>query len=347
MIKEAILKLTRKESLKFSQAKEVFNEIFAHKVSPAQVAAFLTALKMKGENEDEIGAAATVIRKKAKKLDIHGKLVEIEDTGETILDTCGTGGSGLNKFNISTAVAFVVSAAGIRVAKHGNRAMSSSCGSADVLEELGIKIDVSPSVMKKAIQKVGIGFLYAPLYHPALKEVAKIRREMGIRTIFNVLGPLCNPAHATHQLLGVYSEELVMVLAKVLKKLGIKKAFVVWSKDLGDEVSLSDKTTVAFLDNKKISKLKLSPSDFGLKRVSLKKIEAKSVAMSAKMVNDIMNGKEGGPRDIVLANAACCLYLAGKARNLKQGVKLGAGLIDQGKVREKVLAFRKFLEKYA
>ena len=347
MIKEAILKLTGKESLKFSQAKEVFEEIFAHKVTAAQVAAFLTALKMKGENEDEIGAAAAVIRKKAKKLDIHGKLVEIEDSGETILDTCGTGGSGLNKFNISTAVAFVVSAAGIRVAKHGNRAMSSSCGSADVLEELGIKIDVSPSVMEKAIEKIGIGFLYAPLYHPALKEVPKIRKEMGVRTIFNVLGPLCNPAHATHQLLGVYSEGLVMVLAKVLKNLGLKKAFVVWSEDLGDEVSLSAPTTVAFLDNKKIRKLKLNPSIFGLKKASLKKIEARSVAISAKMINDIMNGKKGAPRDIVLANAACCLYLAGRVRNLKQGVKLGAELIDQGKVKEKVISFRKFLEEYA
>ena len=347
MIKEAICKLIGKRSLTFSETKKVFDEIFAHKATSTQVAAFLMALKMKGENEDEIAAAATVVRKKAKKLAISGKLIEIEDTGETILDTCGTGGSGLNKFNISTAVAFVVSAAGIKVAKHGNRAMSSSCGSADVLEELGIKIDVSPAVMKEAIKKVGIGFLYAPLYHPALKEVAQIRKELGVRTIFNILGPLCNPAHATHQLLGVYSEELVGVMAKVLKKVGVKRAFVVWSKDLGDEVSLSSKTTVAFLDNKKIKHLELVPSDFGLKRVSLKKIEVRNVKKSAKMIDDIMNGKRGGPRDIVLANAGCCLYLASKARSLKEGVKLAAKLIDEGKAKDKVLGFRKFLKEYA
>ncbi len=347
MIREAIGKLTRKKNLNFDETKEVFAEIFEHKADPSQIAAFLTALKMKGETEAEISAAATVIRAKATKINVRDGFLGIKDKDEPVMDTCGTGGSGLNKFNISTATAFVVSSAGIKVAKHGNKAMSSSCGSADVLEALGINIAASSTVMEKAIRELGIGFLYAPLYHPALKEVARIRREMGIRTIFNILGPLCNPALATHQLLGVYSRDLVLIMARVLKKLGLKGTFVVHSPDLKDEISLSGSTQVSFLNNRKITSLTLTPSSFGLKRIAVKDLLVKDARTSALVIGAIFAGKKGAPRNIVLANAAACFYISGKAKNLKDGVALAAQLIDAGKVKDKLVRFKEFLEKNA
>ncbi len=270
MIKEAINKLTNRKNLNFEESKRVFEEIFDHQSTFSQIAAFLTSLKMKGEVEDEIFAAAIVIRERANKLNVLGDaFLDLKDKTQQIMDTCGTGGSGLNKFNISTAVGFVVSSLGIKVAKHGNRAMSSSCGSADVLEAMGINISVPTSVMEEAIKKIGIGFLYAPLYHPALKEVGQIRREIGVRTIFNILGPLCNPAFANYQLLGVYNKDLAPIIARVLKKLGVKRAFVVCGKDLKDEISLTGQTEVSFVNNKKITNFLLSPSSFGLKKIKV------------------------------------------------------------------------------
>lgn len=344
MIKDAISKLIQKKDLTLDEAKLTFCEIFEHKASPAQIAAFLVALSLKKESENEIFAAAQVVRDHAKKVNIRDSFLGVEIEDEYIMDTCGTGGSGINKFNISTAVSFVVNAAGIKVAKHGNKAMSSSCGSADVLEELGIKVDAPVSSMEQALKEIGIGFLYAPLYHPALKEVALIRREVGIRTIFNILGPLCNPAFATHQLLGVYDKNLVGIIAKVLKKLGLKKAFVVHGKDLKDEVSLTGKTEVAFLNKNKIKKFSLNPSDFGLKKVKMSDLLAKDAKASAKMVKDVLGGKKGGARDTVLANSSCCLYILGKVNSLKEGVKLSARLIDEGKAAQRLLAFKEFLK---
>jgi anthranilate phosphoribosyltransferase len=345
MIKEAIIKLTEQKSLSSEEARVVFEEIFNRKATSSQIAAFLVALKMKGENEDEISAAAKVIRERAKKLNLKESFFGIKRQIAPIIDTCGTGGGGINKFNISTCVSFIVSAANIKVAKHGNRGMSSTCGSADVLEALGIKIDIPPSIMEKAIKEIGIGFLYAPLYHPALKEVAKIRKEMGIRTIFNILGPLCNPALVTHQLLGVYKKELVPIIAKVLRSLGLKRAFVVHSKDLKDEVSLGSITFVSFLNNRQIKNFYLKPSDFGLKKVKLKDLEAKDAKDSAQIILDILNGKKGAPRNTVLANASCCFYLLGKVNNLKEGVKFAAKLIDEGVVKKKFLEFKNFIRK--
>lgn len=343
MIREAIIKLAEGESLTFKEAQSVFHEIFENEASSAQIAAFLTALSLKGENEDEISAAASVVREKAKKVKVRGGLMGIEDLAEPVMDTCGTGGSGINKFNISTAAAFVVSAAGIKVAKHGNRAMSSNCGSADVLQAMDIKIDAAPSVMEEAIKKIGIGFLFAPLYHPALSEVAKIRREIGLRTIFNILGPLCNPASASHQLLGVYSEGLLPIMAKVLKNLDLKKAFVVYGKDLKDEISLTGVTKVVFLNNKKLEKFSLTPSDFGLKRIRLIDLEVKNDKESAKVIKDIFEGKKGAPRDIVLANAGACFYILSKVKNLKEGVRLAADIIDRGLAKKKYHDFKNFL----
>ncbi|MDD4183781.1 MAG: anthranilate phosphoribosyltransferase, partial [Candidatus Omnitrophica bacterium] len=304
MIKEAIDKLTKYEDLSFEETKEIFENIFACRVTSSQVAAFLIALKMKGESENEILAAATVIRHLSRKVSVKSSFVGIEFEDEQILDTCGTGGSGVDKFNISTAVSFVVAAAGIKVAKHGNRAMTSHCGSADVLEALGIKIDVEPSIMAEAIKTVGIGFLYAPLYHPVLAKVATIRKEIGVRTIFNILGPLCNPAFATHHVLGVYRQELVRPMASVLKKLGVKHALVVHSKDLKDEVSLAGTTTAAELTNQKIKNFSFKPSDFGLKKVNVKDIKVKNAQESANLINDILDAKPGPARDIVLANVS-------------------------------------------
>lgn len=335
MIKEAISKVTKGVSLSVEEAQEVFKEIFEGKATPSQIASLLVGLKMKEEAPSEILGAVKVIREKAKKI------LKRRDKDEIIFDTCGSGGSGVNKFNISTAVSFVVAAAGIKVAKHGNRAMSSSCGSADCFEALGIKIDAPLSLMEKVIDRVGIGFLYAPLYHPALKEVAQIRREIGVRTIFNILGPLCSPALATHQLLGVHSKRLLSIIGKVLRGIGVKKAFVVWSKDLGDEVSLGGRTEIAYVNNKRINYLSFSPSSFGLKKINIKKLKVRDAKESAKVLKEIFEGKKGACRDIVLANSACCLYLAGKVKSLKEGVKLAAHLIDEGKVREKLEEFRR------
>ena len=346
MIKEAICKLTQRKDLNFKEAREVFEEIFDHKATPSQISALLATLKMKGETEKEISAAASVIRDRATKLTLV-KSLGIEDDYQPLMDTCGTGGSGLNKFNISTATAFIVSAAGVRVAKHGNRAMSSSCGSADVLEALGINIGVSPSVMEKALKKIGIAFLYAPLYHPALGQVAQIRREMGIRTIFNILGPLCNPALAEYQLLGVYQADLTLTLARVLKRLGVKRAFVVHGKDLADEISLTGPTYVSFLNNKKIRNFRLQPSSFGLKKIKLKDLMVKNANMSAKVIREILKGKKGAARDIVLANASACFYILGKVNNFREGVKLASELIDEGRAKDKFFKFKEFLDKNA
>ncbi len=347
MIREAIDKFTKGKDIPFVQMKEAFEEIFDSDVTPVQIASFLTSLKMKGESEEEILAAATVVRAKAKKINVREGFLMISDDNEPIMDTCGTGGSGLNKFNVSTATAFIVSAAGIKLAKHGNRAMSSSCGSADVLEALGINVGLPALVMEEAIKRIGIGFLFAPLYHPSLGKVAKIRREMGIRTIFNILGPLCNPALANYQLLGVYDSGLILPLARVLRRLGVRKAFVVYGKDVCDEVSLTGTTAAAFLNNKKISTLTLSPSAFGLKRIKLKDILVKDAKASASLIKDIFAGKGGAARDIVLANASVCFYILGKVSNFKQGVKMAAELIDTQRAKHKLSELKEFLEENA
>ncbi|MFH1772709.1 MAG: anthranilate phosphoribosyltransferase [Candidatus Omnitrophota bacterium] len=344
MIRDAILKLSLRKDLSFKEAQAIFKEIFDNKATHSQIAAFLVALRMKGETEEEISAAADIIRNKALKLNIRESSLSKSNSDEVIFDTCGTGGSGVNKFNISTAVSFIVSASGIKVAKHGNRAMSSSCGSADVFEDLGIKIDASLEAMQETIKKTGIGFLYAPLYHPALKEVAAIRRELGIRTIFNILGPLCSPVYATHQLLGVFDKSLVEKMARVLRKLGTKKAFVVCGRDLKDEITLTGETEVCFLSNRKIRKFTLRPFDFGLKKIKLKDILVKNVKESTVIIKNILKGQKGPARDIVLANASSCFYILGKVKNFREGVSMGASLIDSKAAYKKYEYFKNTLD---
>jgi anthranilate phosphoribosyltransferase len=343
MIKPAIAQLVNNNNLSCEQTRDVFKAILEKQATAAQIASFLTALSIKGETEPEILGAVLAIREKAVKINPRSHFLGKEDKNEPVLDTCSTGGSRANKFNISTAAAFVAAAGGIKTAKHGNRSASGCCGSADILEKLGINITAQPTIMEKAIQQVGIGFLFAPLYHPTFKEVVPIRKEIGIRTIFNIAGPLCNPAFPSHQLLGVFDRNLLMPMAKVLRQLGVKKAMVVFGKDLKDEISLTGQTNAAFLNNKKIEQFNLSYSDFGLKKSQLSDIQINTIEAAVKCINDVFDGKKGHCRDHVLAAASACFFITGKVKSFKEGVKLASRLIDEAKAKEKLLELKQFL----
>jgi anthranilate phosphoribosyltransferase len=344
MIKEAIVKAAKGIDLSVSEAEGAFTEILDQAATSAQIAALLTALAVKGENEDEIYAAAKVVRAHAQKIKVRNNFLGIDDPDEAVFDSCGTGGSNTQKFNVSTAVAFVVAASGVKTAKHGNRAMSSRCGSADCFEALSIAAEVEPAVAEAAIKDIGIGFLFAPLYHPALKSVAQIRREIGIRTIFNILGPLTNPAGTTAQLLGVCEERFILPVARALKALGVKRALVFSSKDLKDEISLSSRTRGIFVNGAKLTKMNFSASAFGLKKVLPAAIKVKSAKESAVMVRAVLSGKDIPARRIVLANAAAAFFVLGKALDIKAGVKLAAQLIDGKKALKKLEELKDFLK---
>ena len=339
MIKETIEKIVSGKDLSENQMYVVFNEIMSGKATNAQIGSFVTALRMKGETVEEITGAVKVMRKKSLKVKVGPQQVDIDRDDinidkETILDTCGTGGSGTNTFNISTTVAFIIAACGIRVAKHGNRAASSRCGSADVLEELGVNLKVPVEMVEQCINEIGIGFLFAPLFHGAMKYAIEPRREIGIRTIFNILGPLSNPAGATKQVLGVYKKELVPMLAKVLRNLGCRRAFVVHGMDTLDEVTITGKTYVAELKNKKIRTFFVEPKDFGLKRSSLDNIKGGSAKQNSKIVLDVLGGKKGPKRDVTLMNASAALVVSGKAKDFRSGVRMAALAIDSGSALE-------------
>jgi len=340
-IREALDKVVKKKNLTRGQMRECFGQIMNGKATPSQVAAFVTALRMKGETAEEITGAADVMREKCVKIKTGGRVIDIDREDitadrETILDTCGTGGSGTNTFNISTTVAFVVAACGVRVAKHGNRSASSRCGSADVLEKLGVRLDVTPDRVKKCIDEIGIGFLYAPLYHGAMKHAAVPRKEIGIRTIFNVLGPLSNPAGATRQVMGVYRRDLVPVQARVLKNLGCRRALIVHGLDNLDEITITGRTYAAELKNGRIRTYFLDPSDFGLRKAALDKICGGGAEENAEYVSEVLLGKRGPRRDIVLMNASAALVVAGKAGGFKAGVRFAACAIDSGSAIEKL-----------
>ncbi len=339
MIKDILNKLiVEKKSLSYKEAKEVFLNIMEAKLSPAQVGALLTALRFKGVSPDEIKALAGVMREKSLKLKLK------EKDKEVILDTCGTGGKPIKTFNISTVVAFIVASAGIKVAKHGNRSFSGSCGSIDLVEALGININASPKKVEEAIRKIGIGFLFAPLYHPAMKNVAQVRKELGIRTIFNIVGPLTNPAQATHQLLGVAEKELTQSLAYVLKYLGLRKAFVVWGEDVYDEISITGKTKITYLNNKKISTFYVEPRDFGLRKGRFSEIKSTSLEENLKIVKALLKGEALSSQvNIVLANASACFLLTGLVKSFREGVKLARTQIENGQALKKVKELREFL----
>jgi anthranilate phosphoribosyltransferase len=327
MIKEAIDKAVNKIDLREAEMMAAMEEIMEGTATPAQIAALITALRMKGETVEEVTGAARVMRQKA---------THVNACATTIVDTCGTGGDSRNTFNISTTTAIVVAAAGIIVAKHGNRAVSSGCGSADVLEALGVNVSAGQEIVEECIQQIGIGFLFAPKLHGAMKYAIGPRREIGIRTIFNMLGPLTNPAGATAQLLGVYDPKLTEMFAGVLKNMGIKKAFVVHGSDGLDEVTISGETRVAELKDGIITTYNINPVDYFGRTYPLEAIRGGDPAVNAQITKDVVVGKSGACRDVVLLNAALAIVAGEKAKDIKEGIKLAAESIDSGAAIKKL-----------
>jgi len=336
MIKDAIAKLADRLSLTEKEAEQVMNEIMDGAVTPSQIAAYLMGLRLKGESVEEIAGSVRAMRDRAVRIAVGDALV---------VDTCGTGGDGRHTFNISTTTAFVVAGAGMTVAKHGNRSVSSKSGSADVLSALGVKIDLSPDRVADCINEVGIGFLFAPLYHGAMKHCAGPRQEMGIRTMLNVLGPLTNPAGATVQVLGVYEPRLTELLGKVLMHLGSQHCFVVHGMDGLDEITLTDRTLVSEAKSGVLSNYVISPEEFHLARVSPKELAGGSPQENAKITTDILEGRKGPKRDIVCLNAAPALVAGGMSKTLQEGVQLAARTIDSGAAADKLARLVAFTNK--
>ncbi len=326
MIKEAIHTLVRGNSLTMEQAADVMKEIMDGEATPAQFGSFVTALRLKGETVEEIAGMARVMREKSVPVSVSGPLV----------DTCGTGGDSSKTFNISTTAAFVVAGAGLKVAKHGNRGMSSGCGSADVLDALGVKIELGAPEVEKCLEYVGIGFMFAPVFHPAMKYAAPSRKEIGIRTVFNILGPMTNPAGAQSQLLGVFEESLVMKMAQVLCLLGCQHALVVHGEDGLDEITLGGKTTVCELKGEEISRYYIDPEDFGFPRTGLSSLRGGPPQENADILRRVLRGEKGPYRDIVLVNAAATLVAGDLATDLEKGVRLASEAIDSGRAMEKL-----------
>ncbi len=336
MIKDAIAKVADRLSLSEKEAEEVMNEIMEGAATPSQIAAYLMGLRLKGESVEEIAGSVRAMREHAVRIAVGDPLV---------VDTCGTGGDGRHTFNISTTSALVVAGAGLTVAKHGNRSISSKSGSADVLSALGVKIDLSPERVADCINEVGIGFLFAPLYHGAMKHCAVPRQEMGIRTMLNVLGPLTNPAGATVQVLGVYEPRLTELLGKVLMHLGSQHCFVVHGMDGLDEITLTDRTLVSEAKGGVLSNYSISPEEFHLTRVSPKELAGGSPQDNAKITTDILQGRKGPKRDIVCLNAAPALVAGRKARTLLDGIQLAARTIDSGAAAGKLASLVEFSNK--
>ena len=331
MIKEAIAQLVKREDLTSEVMEQVMEEIMTGEATDAQKASFLTALSMKGETIDEITSAAKVLRSHCERF--------LNDMD--VLEIVGTGGDGSNTINISTLSSVVVSAAGIPVAKHGNRAASSKCGTADCLEALGVKIDCAPARSAQILKDINLCFLFAQKYHPAMRFVGAVRKEMGIRTLFNVLGPLANPAGATMQLFGVYSEELVEPLAHVLRNLGVKRAMVVYGKDSIDEISLSAETKVCEFKNDECKSYIIKPEDLGIARCNKEDLVGGTPQENAAIVNDILGGAKGPKTDVVLLNAGAAIYLASDGITLKDGIEKAREIIVSGKAKEQL---EKFIE---
>ncbi|MHB1346568.1 MAG: anthranilate phosphoribosyltransferase [Candidatus Humimicrobiaceae bacterium] len=324
MIKTAIYDLVNGKNLSLGTTREVMNQIMEGNATAAQIGSFLTAMRLKGETIDEITACAMIMRDKCTKLSPQ----------TDVLDIVGTGGDEVGTFNISTVSAFVIAAGGVPVAKHGNRSVSSRCGSADLLEELGVKIDLPVRQSEKILKEIGICFMFAPTYHASMKYAAPVRRELGIRTIFNILGPLSNPAGAKMQLLGVYDECLVEPLASVLVNLGVKRAMVVHGHDGLDEVTLCDTTTICEVSDGKLNSFFLTPEQLGFKRCNLSELIGTGPQENAKIALQILNGEKSAKREIVVLNSAVCLYMSQNSITLRESVKKAQHIIDSGKAKK-------------
>ena len=330
MIKEAIIKLSKKQDLAYAEAEAVMDEIMSGQATPVQMSAYLTALALKGETIDEITASAAGMRAHCIKL-LHNL---------DVLEIVGTGGDGSNSFNISTTSSLVIAAGGVPVAKHGNRAASSKSGAADVLETLGVKITLTPERSAEILKKINICFLFAQNYHIAMKYVAPIRKELGIRTVFNILGPLSNPAGANMELMGVYDQSLVEPLAQVMANLGVNRGMVVYGQDSLDEISMCAPTSVCEIRDGKFTSYEITPEQFGYDRCEKGALTGGTPAENAEITKAILKGEEKGPkRQAVCLNAGAALYIAGKAASIEEGVKLAESLIDSGAALKKLEAF--------
>jgi anthranilate phosphoribosyltransferase len=349
IITEALRALVERRHLTRIEAAAAMEAIMSGAATNAQIAAFLTALRMKGETVEELVGFAQVMRQKAVRVRARSEeLAALTGTDrEMLIDTCGTGGDAAGTFNVSTATAFVVAGAGLKVAKHGNRSVSSLCGSADVVETLGIHLELSPPKVARCIEEVGIGFLYAPLLHTAMKHVMAARREMGIRTVFNLLGPLTNPAGANAQVIGVYAAALTEPLARVLAELGTVRAFVVHGADGLDEISNTGESRIAEVREGVVRTFTVRPEDFGLPRASMADLQGGDREENARIIRAILDGEPGPKRDIVLMNAAAALVAGGCARDFKEGVALAARAIDSGAARAKLEALIAFSRRLA
>ena len=330
--KAALEALIAGQDLSHVEMLSIMQQVMQGELTPAQIAGFLIALRIKGETVDEITAAATVMRTLSTK-------VTIADNTH-LIDTCGTGGDGIQTFNVSTVSAFVAAAAGAKVAKHGGRSVSSTCGSADVLEALGVNVNLTPEQVADCVNTIGIGFMFAPNHHSAMKHSAPVRRELGVRTLFNLLGPLTNPANAKRQVMGVFRQDLTLTLAKVLQNLGSEHVLVVHGADGMDEISFTGDTAVAELKNGEIRQYNVNPAQFGFNLHDLSSIQIQNAEQSKAMVLAVLNGEKSPAREIVLMNAGAAIYLAGMAESLQAGVNLAGVVIDNGQALAKLEALK-------
>ena len=335
MFRENLNKIVQRDNLTEEEMSKMIADIFSGHITDAQIGAMMAALATKGETFEELAGAAKAMRRKAKR---------IQSSAATVVDTCGTGGDGAQTFNISTTTAFVVAGCGVTVAKHGNRSVSSQCGSADLLEVLGVKLDTAPEIVEAAVGEIGIGFLFAPLYHGAMKYAAKPRKEVGLRSIFNMLGPLTNPAAANCQLLGVYAPDLTEMFAQALKLLGTKRAFVVHGHDGLDEISVCAATRVSELKEGLIRTYDIHPEQFFGEQADPEALSGGNPETNASITTAILKGEEGPKRNVVLLNASAALVAAGKAEDFQEGIRMAQEAIDEGRAMEKLDALVAFTQ---
>ncbi|MBP8645113.1 MAG: anthranilate phosphoribosyltransferase [Syntrophobacteraceae bacterium] len=338
MLRESLKRIIQRQDLDETEMAEVMNEIMTGNATDAQVGALMAALATKGETFSELAGAARTMRRKATR---------IQTSAETVVDTCGTGGDHAGTFNISTTAAFVVAGCGVTVAKHGNRSVSSKCGSADLLEALGVRLDVEPEIVEEAVRSVGIGFLFAPLFHGSMRFAARARKEVGIRSIFNMLGPLTNPAGANCQLLGVYAPQMTEMFAQALRSLGARRAFVVHGLDGLDEISVCAPTRISELKDGLIRTYEVIPEQLLGRRAEPEELLGGDARLNSRITLEVLSGAKGARRDVVVVNAAAALMAAGKARDFAEGIRLAENSIDEGAALGKLEALVRFIAENA